>query len=67
MEVLMSNKIVVKKGEKYILACATHDPRSRVEEEFIAEDDMSEEELENEAEEFFWNNKEPCWWWDKGE
>jgi len=61
------SEIVVKKGEKFILGCSTRQTQSRVVEEFVAEYDMSESDLEAESEEFFWNNKEPCWWWDKGE
>lgn len=58
----MKSEIIVKEGEKYVLGCSTHDRQSRVEEEFTAEYDMTEEDLEQEAELFFWNNKEPCWW-----
>ena len=45
--------------------CSTHDFQSKEEsdiEEF--EDDITEKELEEMAEQFFWESKEPGWWYE---
>jgi hypothetical protein len=46
---------------KVKLWCSTHDLQSRREDIVEYPDDLSNEDLEVEAEEFFWNEKEPCW------
>lgn len=51
-----------KKGAKVWLVCATHDPQSKEWEEYELEEDMTEEEVEALAEQFFWDRKEPQWW-----
>lgn len=49
---------------KVKLYCSTHDFQSK--EDTIVElpDDLSEEELMAEAENFFWETKEPNWWFE---
>ena len=49
---------------KVIFYCCTHDFQSEDHsdiEEF--DDDTTIKELEEMAEEFFWNSKEPSWWY----
>ena len=41
--------------------CSTHDLISKVEDTMELPDDMTDEELEKEAEQFFWERKEPSW------
>ena len=44
---------------------STHDLGSETEsdvEEF--DDDTTDKELDKIAEEYFWNDKEPSWWWE---
>ena len=50
---------------KVRLFCSTHDRDSRRNEVFDYPDDYTDEQLEKEAEEFFWNEKEPCWWFER--
>ncbi len=51
-----------KAGQVVFLNCRTHDSFSKESEEYTLTEDMTEEELEKVAEEFFWNTKEPEWW-----
>ena len=45
--------------------CNTHDLQSREEDVMEVRDDATDAELDAEAEDFFWNNKEPEWGWEK--
>ena len=53
-----------KKGLRIVLNCSTHDPQSKVSKKYTLESDYTEEQLDKLAEEFFWNQKEPSWWWE---
>ena len=50
---------------KVRLFCCTHDIQSKSSEVFEFSDDITDEELEKAAEEYFWNSKEPEWWFEK--
>lgn len=63
----MSEKKIYKKGSKVFLCCSTHDAQSLQYEEYELEADYTEEELEKLAEEYFWNTKEPSWWFQEDE
>lgn len=52
---------IYKKGTKVWIWCCTHDFQSEQQYEYVLEENMSEEELNAIAEEFFWNTKEPEW------
>jgi hypothetical protein len=58
----MSNKRKYKAGTVVFLCCATHDAQSREHEAYTLTEDMSHDELEEVAKEFFYNTKEPEWW-----
>jgi hypothetical protein len=51
-----------KKGTTVYLNCCTHDIQSRATEPYTLEVDMTSDELEELAEQFFWDTKEPEWW-----
>jgi hypothetical protein len=46
------------------LCCRTHDVDSREEEIFYFPDDITTEQLEQEAEEYYINAKQPEWWYE---
>lgn len=52
---------VYKKGLTVLLWCATHDPQSKETEEYVLNQDHTEEELNKIAEDFFYSCKEPEW------
>jgi len=41
--------------------CCTHDFQSKVEEIIEVDDNTSEEDLDDMAKDYFWNEKEPEW------
>lgn len=45
--------------------CNTHDLQSEEDDIIEVDDDITDDELDEMAEEFFWNNKEPEWGWEK--
>jgi hypothetical protein len=61
----MSDEIVVKKGEKFTLHCCSRHLHSDKEEEFTAECDFTEKDMDELAEQFMWDKLEPEWWWTK--
>jgi hypothetical protein len=57
--------MIIKKGTKYTLHCCTHDVQSqRTSDIYELEEDITEEQLDKEAEDFMWNAKEPEWWYE---
>jgi hypothetical protein len=54
-------KVKFKKGTTVELFCCTHDMQSEEYEDYTLEVDMTEDELNKIAEDFFWNTKEPEW------
>lgn len=52
---------IYKKGTIVWLWCCTHDFQSKEIEEFVLDNDYTEEELEDLAKDFFYNVKEPEW------
>jgi hypothetical protein len=50
---------------KVRLFCSTHDLQSKVSDIIKVDADTTDEDLEGMAEDFFWNSKEPCWWFEK--
>jgi hypothetical protein len=63
----MSDDKIYKKGTKVWLCCATHDAQSKEFEEYTLEADMTETELSDVAKEYFYNTKEPEWWFTEEE
>lgn len=51
-----------KKGTKVELFCATHDFQSMESEVIVLDEDCDEEQLESMAKEFFYETKQPEWW-----
>lgn len=56
---------MIKAGTTVWLWCCTHDTQSMVQEQYVLEVDMTEQQLEELAEEYFWNEKEPEWGFSK--
>ncbi len=50
---------------KVRLFCSTHDVQSKESEEFEYPNNFTDEELDKEAEDYFWQIKEPCWWFER--
>lgn len=56
-----SKSFIYKKGTKITLWCCTHDSQSMEEFTFVLDSDMTGDELEDAAKDFFWQTKEPEW------
>lgn len=52
---------IYKSGTTVWLWWCTHDTQSMEQYEYFLEEDMTEEELEKLAENYFWDDKEPEW------
>jgi hypothetical protein len=60
----MANEKIYKAGTKIKLSCCTHDFQSTESDIITLESDLQESDLEKLAEEYFYQQKQPEWWFD---